>query len=159
MSERTCVVCGAPVVDAHFANAWEKTRKVMACHSAECAKRFDPDVHWIPSAAPVADQAEQRRLLQRTIARINGGDKPSVVVREMLVAGVPPLELRRILIEASRAAGASETAAIKRGVVQAILGVFRGRWSVTENADRRDPVQLGAADGDITAWLARWSGS
>jgi hypothetical protein len=159
MSDRACVVCGAPIVEAHYANAWEKTRKVMACHSAECASRFDPDVHWMPSVAPVADAAEQRRMIERTIARINSGDKPSVVVREMLVAGVPPLELRRILIEASRAAEASESAAIKHGVARAILGIFTRKWTATENADKRDPALLRAADADITAWQARWSGS
>ncbi len=159
MSERACVVCGAPVVEAHYANAWEKTRKVMACHSADCASRFDPDVHWMPSVALVADAAEQRRLLQRAVARINGGDKPTVVVREMLVAGVSSLELRRILIEASRAAEASETAAIKHGVVHAILGLFTRHWSMTENRDPRDPALLRAADADITAWQARWGGS
>jgi hypothetical protein len=158
MSDRACVVCGAPVVEAHYANAWEKTRKVMACHSAECASRFDPDVHWMPSAAPTADAAEQRKLLQVTVGRINSGNAPSVVVREMLVAGVSPLELRRILIEASRAADASEATAIKRGVVSAVLGLFRGRWTATENRDPRDPARLRAADADITAWQARWGG-
>jgi len=156
MTDRACVVCGAPALEAQFANAWEKTRKIMACCSTACASRFDPDEHWMPSIVPVADMSEQHRLLRVTVGRINSGDEPSIVVREMLVAGVSPLELRRILIEASRATQASEIGAIKRGVLRSVLGVFTGRWSVTENADRRDPALLRAADADITAWQARW---
>jgi len=153
---RICVVCGAPVVEAQFANAWERTRKVMECCSTACAERFDPDVHWMPSVPPVPDASERRVLLQRTVVRINGGDDPSVVVREMLVAGVPPLELSRILGEAARAAEVHDKVVIKRGVARAFFGALVGRWQVTENADRRDPDLLRAADADITAWLSRW---
>jgi hypothetical protein len=63
------------------------------------------------------------------------------------------------LLEASRAAEASDAAAVKRGVVRAVLGVFTRRWAVTENADPRDPELLRAAHADISAWQTRWGGA
>ena len=93
-----CVVCGRSIATGQeqYPNDWERVRKRFPCCGADCSKSFNPDLHWIPAVWPTpVGQAEEQRLLNVVHARINYGDNPSVILREMLQAGVSPEGLRR----------------------------------------------------------------
>lgn len=103
-----CVVCGTPVVERHFANAWEASRKIYACCSTACTAGFEPDTHWIPSTVPpAATPDDEARLLRVCRERVRSGDRPSIVIREMLVAGIGIPGLRKTLINAQLTVGAT----------------------------------------------------
>ena len=139
-----------------FANPWERARKVYACCSEACARAFDPDVHWIPGNEPaLAEADEDRRLLARARARLASGDRPTVVVREMLVAGVSPRGLRFALAEAETAA-AARAKAIRRGALANILGMLIGRRAAVDDREVIDPAQLRAAVADLDSWSAKF---
>jgi len=92
------VVCGGPIGEAVFANAWEKSRKVSACCSASCASAFNPDEHWIPSHRPAElDAVEEARLVRLAGERLRKGDRATVVTRDLLLAGVRPAAVRKAL--------------------------------------------------------------
>src|SRR5690349_15940271 len=105
----SCVVCGAALADAaaaRYANDWERVRKRYPCCGDACATAFDPDVHWLPAAAPAAtDDAETERLGGVMRRRLADGDSPRVVTREMLLAGVAISAIRKQLNDAVAAAG------------------------------------------------------
>ena len=150
-----CVVCRKPIETPHFANAWERSRKIYPCCSAECASGFDPDAHWIPATEPVlVVPTEERRLLATARSRIAAGDKPSVVVREMLVAGVSSTGIPFILAEANAGAAAGAKVARRSGIANA-LSTLLGRWRISDN---RGPAskELAAATADVDAWRARF---
>ncbi len=97
----TCVVCRGPIGEPHYANAWEKVRKLSPCCSEACAARFDPDEHWLPATAPaLVTGTEEARLAKVARDRLTAGDSPSVVVREMLNAGMAVLALRKLVHDA-----------------------------------------------------------
>ena len=148
-------MCQNPIETPHFANAWERSRKIYPCCSAACASGFDPDAHWIPSTEPVlVVPTEERRLLATARNRIAGGDNPSVVVREMLVAGVSSTGIPFILAEANAGAAAAAKTALRTGIGNALSTLF-GRWRVSESRGP-DSKQLAVAAADVDAWRARF---
>ena len=143
-----CVVCGNPVGDVHYANAWEKARKLFPCCSPVCASSFDPDLNWMPAKMPrTVDETDERRLLAVSRKRLRDGDRPSVVIREMLVAGVSVTGLRKLVFEA-------EATRIKPHPALAVFAVLTGRIRIKR--DKRDPVLLRDASADLDAWRARF---
>jgi hypothetical protein len=151
-----CVVCSGELVERHFANAWERSRKLYACCSPGCAQRFDPDRHWLPAEAPVrADASEQQRLLRIAQGRLRAGDRPSVVVRELLTAGVGMVGIEKLVRDAELEAQAAARTVKRLGVLGAISGLF-GRWRVTERRDRLDRELLRETSADLAAWRARF---
>jgi hypothetical protein len=152
-----CVVCEQPVdtVDALYANAWEKSRKRYPCCTPACAASFDPDVHWLPAVAPApASEADRARLLIVFRDRLAGGDCASVVLREMLLAGVPPEPLRGLLIRAIGQAEASRRDQRVLTAISALGGLLSGRWRLYRAGDRRDPEDLRSSLADLEAWEA-----
>jgi hypothetical protein len=150
-----CVVCQKPIETPQFANAWERSRKIYPCCSADCASRFDPDAHWIPATEPVlVVPAEERRLLATARTRLAVGDKPCVVVRELLVAGVSSTGIPFILAEANAGAAANEKAARRSGIMNA-LSTLLGRWRVSETTGP-DAKELAVATADVDAWRAKF---
>jgi hypothetical protein len=147
-----CVVCGGELVECHFANAWEKARKLSACCSPACAQRFDPDRHWLPAKAPAdADGAEQVRLLDIAHGRLRRGDRPSVVVRELLTAGVGVLGVERLVRDAELDAQATKRT-VKRHNILGAIGALFGRWRVTEAREPLELPELAAATADVAVW-------
>jgi len=99
-----CVVCHAPVDEGNalYKNSWEAARKRLACCSQGCREAFDPDLHWIPSRIPnEASETETAKLLRVVKDRLRSDDVPTVVVREMLMAGAPSAGLRKLVNEAT----------------------------------------------------------
>ena len=142
-----CVVCGAPVETAVYPNPFERARRIYACCSDGCAQRFDPDTHWIPGQPPRAlDAAEEAKLLRVFGERLANGDRPTVVVREMLVAGVPAQRLRLQL--GDQAAGAQ----YRRSQAVGISRVF-GVFSIRRRRDKRDPKAIAQAARDRSVAL------
>lgn len=89
-SAERCVVCAQEVRgEAHYANAWERALRKHPCCSAECSSAYNPDLHWMPAMAPppVPDD-EHDRLLAVCRNRLAQGDRATVIVREMLQAGL-----------------------------------------------------------------------
>jgi hypothetical protein len=145
MSAMLCVVCRAAVATAVYPNPYERARRIYACCSDACAQRFDPDAHWIPAEAPRAlDAAEEARLLRVLRERLANGDRPAVLVREMLVAGLPPHRLRLQLGE--------QTASAEHKRAQAAPFMLFGVFSIRRRRDKRDPKALAAAAREIDQW-------
>ena len=95
-----CVVCESDVGYGAelFANDWERSRRRFPCCSATCCAGFNEDEHWMPGEEPRAAAPEdERRLVGVARQRLRDGDRPIVVVRELLVAGVPPEVVRALL--------------------------------------------------------------
>jgi len=136
----TCVVCGSPIAgEPCFANSYERIRGLYACCSSACSARFDPDRHWIPAAAPKPlDDRELARLSRVLRDRLANGDRPVVVVREMLVAGVSPQRVRLALADDHR----------PRASPYKLLGVF----AIPRRRAKRDPRAIAAAIAAIAEW-------
>jgi hypothetical protein len=148
-----CVVCGAALSSGqeHFSNAWEASLKQHACCSRECAGRFHPDVHWMPSRAPEAlDEDETDRQLNLAKKRLKQGDGPGVLARELLLAGLEPWIIRNALHGAGMAARANERTARSLSLMTFLGG---SRWL---SRDKRDPAAIPDAMTDIEAWEARF---
>jgi len=153
-----CVVCSAdvPPGQAHYANAWETTRRRSPCCSVRCSSQFNPDVHWIPDPLPEpAGDAEQRRLLEVVRHRLRDGDRPTVVLREMLVAGVSPPGLRKLLIEAQMAGSRSKKDAKQVTIMGVVVGLLTGAFWLFISRDKRDPRLLEDALVELESWEAR----
>jgi hypothetical protein len=151
-----CVVCGGQLVEQHFANAWEKTRKVYGCCSPACASKFDPDEHWLPAVAPThAAAEEQGALLQRARSRLRAGHAPRTVVRELLVAGVGLVGVETLLTTAERDAAVDTTAVRKRNIFSAFMFLLFGRLA-RELPEPQRPEMLRAATVDVEAWRSRF---
>ncbi len=152
-----CVVCGGPITEPQFANAWEKARKLYPCCSDACAKRFDPDVHWLPAERPqLLDGPEEARMLDTARQRIREGDRPSLVVRDMLVAGVGTAGVRKLIVDGELAAAAGDRTARTLNILGGIRALFGGGLRFAQRRDKQDPVLLRAASADIDAWRARF---
>ncbi|MFH0900618.1 MAG: hypothetical protein V2A73_08320 [Pseudomonadota bacterium] len=150
-----CVVCGkaTDAGQAHYSNPWEKARKRFPCCGETCAMAFDPQRHWIPAVLPPAAASdEQRRLLAVVRHRLADGDRPSVVIREMLLAGVDPEGLRKLLVEASIATAGRRGTAKQMTMMGSVVGLLTGVWSVFGSRDKRDPEALNAALLDVDRW-------
>jgi hypothetical protein len=152
-----CVVCAGAVTQAEFANAWEAVRKLYPCCSTGCAERFDPDVHWIPATMPPQlDPDEHRRLLGVGRQRLWTGDRPSLVVRDLLIAGVGANGIAMLIGETKAAAKDAEAKLRKRSLLGAISGLLLGRWRFYERADKWDLDLLGDAEADLASWRSRF---
>ncbi|MGZ3425913.1 MAG: hypothetical protein ACXVCV_04645 [Polyangia bacterium] len=152
-----CCVCESEIAtdQEHWANAWEKTRRRFACCSSACAEGFHPDAHWIPSSAPAsASEPESDRLIGVLRTRLSDGDSPSVVTRELLLAGVKPDLIRGILFYAQSAGAKSRREAGERTALGVVSGIFTGLWSFGINRDKRDPKTFDAAFVDLERWRA-----
>jgi hypothetical protein len=147
-----CCVCEEEVVAGaeHWPNAWERSRKRFACCGPACAGSFNPDQHWIPSLPPApASPSDSDRLIGVLRTRLKNGDLPSVVTRELLVAGVSAELVRGTLLE-SQAAGARSH---REESERALLGVFFGRF-ISGKRDRREPKTFESAFDDVDRWSA-----
>jgi hypothetical protein len=152
-----CVVCHAPVDegDALYKNSWEAARKRFACCSQACREAFDPDLHWIPSRIPdEPSETETAKLLRVVRDRLRSGDAPAVVVREMLVAGIPLPGLRKVVNEAMAIGLRAKEDASQFSLLGGLFG-----W-IAINRDKRRPSSFEAAFADIDQWeehaRARW---
>lgn len=148
-----CVVCNLPLSETHFANSWEKARKLYPCCSAACAQSFDPDIHWLPSAHPeCVDHHDEARLVGAARERLRAGDRPSIVVRDLLIAGVGPDGVRKVLRTAGASADADAKTARRLNVVAWVSLLLGGRawWFV--GSERMDPKLIRAAEADIERW-------
>ena len=136
----TCVVCGRSIGgEPCFANSYERIRGLYACCSSACTSRFDPDRHWIPAAAPQPLEDDELARLSRVLReRLANGDRPVVVVREMLVAGLPPQRVRLALADDRR----------PRAAPFKLLGVF----AIPRRRSKRDPRAIAAAVAAIGEW-------
>lgn len=154
----TCVVCGGAVGEPVYANAWEKTRKVSACCSAACAQTFDPDQHWIPSQRPApVDTMEEARLVRLASERLRKGDKPFVVTRELLLAGVGMPALRKLLTSTKLGSESTNIADMvpvpQRGWVgRLIYGAARAA-----GPDTHEPDHVTAANADLERWAKHFA--
>lgn len=154
----SCVVCERPIAagDEHYANTWEKSRKRYTCCSEACAQKFNPDIHWIPQVfPPPADEAEQTRLLGVSRARLYQGDLATVIVHEMLLAGVSPEALRRVLLSGYIASGKAEGDARRSTLLGIVGGLFTGWYTFFKRADKRDMKSIKLALADLDRWEAR----
>lgn len=155
-----CVICqkAIPVGEDLYTNAWEKSRKRYPCCSQACCDSFDPDQHWLPVVKPEqADREEEVRLLDVTQRRLKDGDSPTVVIREMLLAGVATRALRKVLNEAQASSESNHRVARQLGVGGVIMGVLTGQWSFFKSTDKRRPRTLEAALSDLDRWDSHFS--
>ena len=153
-----CVVCGGPIAAPQFANAWERVRKLYPCCSPACAARFDPDVHWLPAEKPLpATPDDEHRLMRAAAERLRAGDRPSLVVRDLLVAGIAPPAVRKLLTGAELSVATKDRWVDRFNLLGAIGALFGGRWHVADRNDRRDPEQLRAAAIELETWSTRFS--
>ncbi len=152
------MVCGGAIEAPRFANAWEKSRGAFPCCSEACATRFDPDVHWLPARAPAPlDDAEARRLISIASRRLARGDLPRVVVREMLLAGVPVAPLRGALIEGRAATAAAERSARRWSIAGFVFAAFGASLRLAESRDPRDLAALDEGAAQLDRWQARFA--
>jgi len=148
LARMRCAVCGGSVDgEPRYGNAWEKSLAIRACCGAECVAAFDVDVHWIPSDAPepVSDD-DSLRLVTGARQRLRDGESPSLVARDLLIAGVAPWVVRRMLDAAGIAAAASRATAGQLSLMTLLGGIG---WV---SRDRRDPRATVGAHADVDAW-------
>ncbi len=154
----TCVVCGGPVGEAVFANAWEKSRKVSACCSPDCASAFNPDEHWIPSRRPAEpDAVEEARLVRLAGERLRKGDRATIVTRDLLLAGVRPVAVRKAITTTKLGSESTDIATFtptrQRGWVGALIfGAAR-----LAGPDEDAPTHVEDALGDLDRWTKHFT--
>jgi hypothetical protein len=149
-----CVVCQASLADGaeRYANAWEKSRRRFPC-CASCVDTFDPDVHWIPARfVDPPTTGERMKILQTFGKRMGGGDNPRAVVREALLAGIAPAELREGVEGASAYTAEQQSAADGKTILGFFSLLMFGRGTVTESRDQRTARAFREALDDLDAW-------
>ena len=147
-----CVVDGNEVDEPHYANPGENARKLYPCCSAACAAKFDPDVHWMPAVQPkLADMPEEARLLKGARDRIRAGDKPSLIVRDMLIAGCGIPGVRKLLNDGEATARVDQRNENRAMFMRLLFGV-----SMLFRSPKQTVEGLQAANADIEAWHARF---
>jgi hypothetical protein len=153
----TCVVCGGALAEPVFANAWEKTRKVSACCSAACAQTFDPDQHWIPSSRPAAlDHMEEARLSRVAGERLRKGDRPGVVVRDLLLSGVGLSAVRKLVTATELGSESTHAADLKPIAQRGWIGrLILGAARASGPADRT-PGYVDDPRRDLERWAAHF---
>lgn len=160
-----CVVCGEdiPTGREQYSNAWEKVRRLSPCCSDSCLQRFDPDVHWLPGVAPPSAMPEDTaRLLSVAQQRIVRGDQARVVVRELLVAGVPIARIRGLCIQTGNTAINQKRDRHELGILSMIggfLGLLSGHGTMLVSGDRSNPESVGPALDDLDVWERRFGSS
>ena len=153
-----CVVCGGAIEAPRFANAWERSRGTFPCCGDACATAFDSDVHWLPARAPAPpDAIETRRLLALAVNRLAKGDLPRAIAREMLQAGVPIAPVRDALTHARDAAAAAQRSATRRSILGVIGLAVKGRGTLAEARNQREPAAYAEALADLDRWQARFA--
>ncbi len=161
-SRMICVVCGSEIApqQEHYANAWEKARKLFPCCAESCAQRFDPDVHWMPGTTLTATTSdEQQKLLWVAERRMQQGDQPAVVIRELLLAGVPPARVRGLCVQQGNSAQEEMRERTEYGILNALrglVGLFAGVSSFMESKGKRQPQAVHSAMDDLDAWERRF---
>jgi hypothetical protein len=117
--------------------------------------RFDPIEHWIPARFPEPASDEDRgRLLKVARKRLGEGDEPRIVVRELLVAGIPALRVRGVLIDVGSNAEREQS---EKRRLNALLLILTFRW-IRFGTDRRNVKKIAAAHADIALWERRGGG-
>lgn len=153
-----CVVCGGAVGEPVFANAWEKSRKVSACCSTACAQTFDPDVHWIPSTRPApVDTMEEARLIRIHRERLRKGDQPDVVTRELLLAGVAPTAIRKLLTSTELGGESTDVAKLVPIRQPSLFGSLFFRAAKAAAPDDNLGVRLETAKADLDRWTKHFA--
>jgi hypothetical protein len=112
------------------------------------------DERWIPAVLPPpAGDDEEARLLRVFRNRIFDGTKPTVSVREMLLAGVRPAGLRKVLDDAAVPSDRTGMGKELSTIIGGFLGALTGLWIV--GRDKRDLDTLDQAHLDLDRWEAR----
>lgn len=169
-NEPRCVVCQAPVAEgqALYPNSWEATVKTRLCCSEACRQCFSVDEHWLPSRPPpLADGADESRLVAEARARMARGDDLRVIVRDLLCSGVTREAIEHLLrmheVRGNDARRLSEAAApvhlatkaVTSGPLAALFSLFRGEAKRAQAA--RDSADAYAAVlEDLHTWSTRW---
>lgn len=155
---RTCIVCGVSFDGReHFANAWEASLGAHPCCSDRCAGAFDPDTHWMPLAAPVElSDPDAAPFVANAQRRLGGGEDPNLVARDLLLAGVVPWQVRRIVggaaIKASRAAAPSRC---PTGWARSLCS-RQARAPFGSTSDRVDVRKAAQSGSVVDEWEARF---
>lgn len=149
-----CVVCDGPITagSARYATAWESALQQRPCCGAACASRFDADVHWMPAAPPrPAASAESERLVEGARTRLAAGDRPRMIARDLLLAGVAPETVRHLITMASARSAARQ----RDAWVASLMTLFTRIWVPRGEAE---PIRAGEALADLEAWRVRFDG-
>lgn len=154
--------------DARYPNSWEATVKTRLCCSEACRQRFSADEHWLPSRPPpLADGAEESRVVSEANARMARGEDLRVIVRELLCSSVSREAIEHLLrmheVRGNDARRRSEAAApvevvgkaLASGPLSALLSMFRGESKRTEAARERADAHAVVLE-DLHTWSTRW---
>lgn len=165
MEQVRCVVCGTPIAEgaAQYANLWESKTKEHPCCGSACARRYDPDEHWLPAVAPVlASDAEVERLVRIHRGRLSEGDSAIVVAKELLLAGVPTAAVRKLARDAVAAAAVTDGVVASGKVYSKIAGLLFGLRSPEFIRRSRTDVSartFASVESTIDAWAERFDDS
>jgi len=88
---------------------------------------------------------------------VRAGDRPPVVVRDLLLAGVGVPAVRKLLTDAELAAKSTDRVVTRLNIIGALGAWLGGALRFHERRDRQDPVALRAAASDLDAWRARFT--
>jgi hypothetical protein len=155
---QSCVVCGKPIAYGaeRYANMWEASLKKHPCCSEACTGAYSQDEHWLPGSCPEPIEIdEEERLLEVARGRLHDGDSPRVVVRELLLAGVSAMALRKLINQASVAAKRDEATARHVDFIGGFLGLFRGNFSLFVR-EGKEPDRFEPALEDLDRWEERF---
>ena len=155
---QSCVVCGKPMAPGaeRYANMWEASLKNHPCCSEACADAYSQDEHWLPGSYPEPIEIdEEERLLEVAGERLRSGDQPRVIVRELLLAGLSALALRKLVNQASVATKRDEATARHVGVIGGLVGLLTGDFSLFVR-EEKEPDPFEAALEDLGRWEERF---
>lgn len=160
-SATRCCVCGAtfPVAQVRFANAWESSLGTHPCCSEACARRFDASVHWLPTVAPkLLSDADADVFVRNARRRLAAAEDPKLVARDLLLAGVVPWQVRRILGGEAIAESSARSFAGGPKLMSWIFGALSGRSlvMVTPGRGKADVKSVVGAGAEVDAWLERF---
>jgi hypothetical protein len=95
-------------------------------------------------------------LLQAARRRIVDGDRPSLVVRDMLIAGVGLPGVRKLLVDGELAATRGDRTARKLTILGILSGLLGGVLRIAERQSKQRTELLRAAAADIETWQAHF---
>lgn len=161
MTSVPCCVCGVALAPsaAHFANAWESSLGTHPCCSKACAGRFDPTSHWLPTTAPKQlSDAEADVFVRNARRRLAAAEDPKLVARDLLLAGVVPWQVRRILGGEAIAEDSVRRFVAGPNLMGRIFGALSGSAlvTVTPGRGKADIKDVVGAGSEVDAWLARF---
>lgn len=105
-----------------------------------------------------ASEDDQHRLAAVMRNRLRDGDRPTVVLHEMLQAGVSSIALRKVVNEALVTSERHHETARQLNFLGKIVGLISGSFSSARSTDKRDPKLLARALDDIDRWEQRFPG-